>query len=116
MFYSDFSPVFLKEDIIIVNKKSSSAKAKLRCDICGKRFKKGGSRYRINLEVISDFDGHIEDFSKKPEDYLKRKIDKILDEAKDMTEKELEEEIYLKRNWLVCINCRAKFLRLSQGL
>jgi len=94
-----------------MNEKSSSSKTKLRCDLCGRRFKKGGTRYRINLEIISDFDGYIEDFSKKPEDYLEKKIEKTLDETKNKTEKELEEEIYLKRNWLVCINCREKFLR-----
>lgn len=86
-------------------------KSKLRCDICGKRFKKGGIRYRINLEVISDFNGYIEDLSKKPEDYLQKKIEKIMEETKKMTEEELEEEVYLKRNWLVCIDCRGKFMR-----
>jgi hypothetical protein len=95
---------------------SSSPKTKPRCDICGKRFKKGGTRYRINFEVISDFDGYIQDFSQKPEDHLRKEIEKILEETKDMTEEELEEEIYLKRNWLVCVDCRAKFLRLLEGL
>jgi hypothetical protein len=94
----------------------SSPKTKPRCDICGKRFKKGGTRYRINLEVISDFDGYIQDFSKKPEDHLKKKIEEILDQTKDMTEEELEEEVYLKRNWLVCVNCREKLLRSLEGL
>ncbi|MGB8657160.1 MAG: hypothetical protein WCE90_05180 [Candidatus Zixiibacteriota bacterium] len=94
-----------------MNGKSSVSKTKLRCDICGKRFRKGGTRYRINLEIISDFDGYIEDFSKKPKDYLDKKMDRILEETKEMTEKELEEEIYLKRNWLVCINCREKFIK-----
>jgi len=77
-----------------MNEKSLSSKTKLRCHICGRRFKKGGTRYRINLEVISDFDGYI----------------------KDMTEEELEEEIYLKRNWLVCINCREKFIRFLKRI
>lgn len=99
-----------------MNEKPSSSKTKLRCDICGKRFKKGGTRYRINLEIISDFDGYIEDFSKKPEDYLEKKIEKALDETKNKTEKELEEEIYLKRNWLVCINCREKFIRFLKKI
>ena len=99
-----------------MDEKSFSAKTKLRCDICGRRFKKSGTRYRINLEIVSDFDGYIEDFSKKPKDHLEKKIGKILDETKDMTEKELEEEIYLKRNWLVCTNCREKFLRFLKDL
>ena len=99
-----------------MGEKSFPAKTKPRCGICGKRFKKGSTRYRINLEIISDFDGYIEDFSKKPEDYLEKKIEKILDETKNKTEKELEEEIYLKRNWLVCTNCREKFIRFLKKI
>jgi hypothetical protein len=87
-------------------------KQKIRCDVCGKRFKKGRTRYRINVEVSSDFDGYIEDFSKKPQDYLEKKIQKIIEETEEMTEKELEEEVYLKRHGLICINCREEFLKL----
>jgi hypothetical protein len=97
-----------------MSSKSLPQKQKLRCDVCGKRFKKGQTRYRINLEVISDFDGYIEDFSKKPQDYLDSKIQKVIKETEKMTEKELEEEVYLKRQVLLCVNCREKFLRLLQ--
>jgi hypothetical protein len=97
-----------------MNSKSSSQK--LRCDVCGKRFKKGQTRYRINIEVISDFDGYIEDFSEKPQDYLEKKIQKIMKETKEMTEKELEEEVYLKRNGLICVNCREEFLKLLKKI
>jgi ubiquitin len=95
-----------------MNENSNTPKTKLRCDVCGKRFRKGGTRYRINLEIISDFDGYIEDVSKKPEDFLEKKIKTILNETKEVTEKELEEEVYLKRHGLVCVNCREEFLRL----
>ena len=95
-----------------MNSKSSSQRRRLRCDVCGKRFKKGGTRYRINIEVISDFDGYIEDFSKKPKDYLEKKIQKIIKQTEEMKEKELEEEVYLKRHGLVCVNCREEFLKL----
>jgi hypothetical protein len=99
-----------------MNERSLPEKAKLRCDLCGKRFKKGGTRYRINLEVVSDFDGYIEDFSKKPDDYLQEKVEKILEQTQGMTEQELEEEVYLKRNWLVCVSCRERFLRALKRL
>lgn len=99
-----------------MNEKSSCSKTKLRCDVCGKRFKKGGTRYRVNLEVISDFDGYIEDVSKKPEDHLKKKIGEILRETEEMSEQELEEEIYLRRKWRLCVNCRAKLLKLFKKL
>ena len=95
-----------------MNSESSSQKQKLRCDVCGKRFKKGQTRYRINIEVISDFDGYIEDFSKKPGDFLEKKIQEIIKETEKMTEKELEEEVYLKRHGLICVNCREDFLKL----
>jgi hypothetical protein len=84
---------------------------KLRCDFCGKRFKKGGTRYRIKIEVVSDFDGYLEDWSKKPNDFLQRKIKKTLEDTKDMTEKEIEEQVYLKREFLACVKCREKFLK-----
>jgi hypothetical protein len=92
--------------------KPSTKKQKVRCDVCGKRFKKGGTRYRINLEVISDFDGYIEDFSKKPEGHLEKKIDKIMEETEEMTEEQLEEDVYLQRQWLMCVDCREQFLKL----
>jgi PHP family Zn ribbon phosphoesterase len=99
-----------------MDKKQPSEKTKLRCNLCGKRFKKGGTRYRINLEVISDFDGYIQDTTNKPDDYLQKKIEAVLEETKQMTEEELEEEVYLKRNWLVCVSCREKFLRTLKRL
>jgi hypothetical protein len=89
---------------------------KLRCDFCGKRFKKGGTRYRIKIEVASDFDGYLEDWSKKPDDFLQRKIQKALEDTKNMTEKEIEEQVYLKREFLACVKCREKFLKYLENL
>jgi hypothetical protein len=84
---------------------------KLRCNFCGRRFKKGGTKYRIKIEIVSDFDGYLEDWSKKPDDYLQKKIEKSLEHTRDMTEKEIEEQIYLKRELLACLKCREKFLK-----
>jgi hypothetical protein len=91
---------------------STPGKEKVRCGVCGKRFKKGQTRYRINIEVVSDFNGYIDDFSKKPQDYLEKKIEKIIEETENLTEKELEEEVYLKRHGLICVNCREEFLKV----
>ncbi|MGB7062534.1 MAG: hypothetical protein WBF13_09325, partial [Candidatus Zixiibacteriota bacterium] len=111
-----FSPFLQEKNITTMNEKSSSAKTKLRCHICGKRFKKGATRYRINLEIVSDFDGYIEDVSMKSGDYLEKKIQQVLEETGQMSEQELEEEIYLKRNWRVCVNCRARVLSVFKKL
>jgi len=89
--------------------KKEKSERKLRCDFCGKRFKKGGTRYRIKVEVISDFDGYLEDWSKKPEDFLQKRIQEMLEHTKDMTEKEIEEQVYLKREFLTCVKCRERF-------
>jgi len=89
---------------------------KPRCGFCGKRFKKGSTRYRIRIEVASDFDGYLEDWSKKPEDFLQKKIEKALEHTRDMTEKEIEEQIYLKREFLACIKCREDFLKALENL
>ena len=91
-------------------------KEKLRCDFCGKRFRKGKTRYRIKIEVFSDFDGYLEDLSKKPKDFMEKKIKKIIENTKDLSEKELEEQIYLKREFLVCVRCREEFLRSLKEL
>ena len=99
-----------------MSEESSSAKVKARCEVCGKRFKKGGTRYWVNLSIISGFDGHIEDFSKKPADHLEKKIDEVLEETQHMSEQELKEEVYLNRRWLVCVACRARFLKLLEQL
>lgn len=88
---------------------------KPRCDFCGKRFKKGSTRYRIRIEVASDFNGYLEDWSKKPEDFLEKKIHKALEDTRDLTEKELEEQIYLKREFRACVKCREDFLRALKG-
>jgi phage major head subunit gpT-like protein len=95
---------------------TETRKEKLRCDFCGKRLKKSGTKYRIRLEISSDFDGYLEDISKKPLDYMEKKIKKIIEQTKDMTEKEIEEEVYLKREFLVCVACREEFLGVLKNL
>lgn len=95
-----------------IESSSNTEQRKLRCDFCGKRFKKGGTRYRLRLEIFSDFDGYLEDFSKKPDDFLKKKIGDMLKQTKDKTEKELEEEIYLRKDLLLCVNCRERFYKI----
>lgn len=95
---------------------TTEKKEKPRCDFCGKRFRKGKTRYRIKIEVFSDFDGYLEDLSKKSEDFMEKKIKKIIENTKDLSEKELEEQIYLKREFLVCVGCREEFLRSLKEL
>jgi hypothetical protein len=75
------------------------------CGICGKRLRKGGNNYRMKLEIISDFDGHLSvpyDENRKYEDEMKELIDKL----GDIPAEELEEEVYYGKELLICAQCR----------
>jgi len=91
-------------------------RAKPNCEFCGKRFRRGKTRYTVKLEVISDFDGYLEDLSGKPENFMEKRIQKIVEDTKDLTEKEIEEQVYLSREFLVCVGCREKFLKILEKL
>lgn len=73
-----------------------------RCARCGRRFRKGGTYYTVKAELISVFDGHIND---RAADFEK-KLGEIEKELKDTPEKELEEQVYKKIEYLVCVACR----------
>jgi hypothetical protein len=87
---------------------------KSRCARCGKRFRKGGPAYRIKAELISHFDGHIRGSGKE----LKELVAEIETLMENITEEELERQIYRKFEYLVCPACRDEiehFLSLSDG-
>lgn len=85
-------------------------KKKERCARCGKRLKKGGLKYNIKVQVVSDFDGYLEDYSKKPQDYLEKKLLKLERDFQDKTEEELLEDIYIEKSLLTCESCRDWFV------
>ncbi|HEX9917169.1 MAG TPA: hypothetical protein VGB16_05470 [candidate division Zixibacteria bacterium] len=93
-------------------KYKTEAKKKARCAKCGKRLKKGGLKYNIRVEVASDFDGYLEDYSKKPLDYLENRLKILEEDLKDRKELELEEDVYIERSFLVCGECRDRFVKI----
>lgn len=96
-------------------KYQAETKKKLRCIRCGKRLKKGGLKYNIKLEVASDFDGYLEDFSNKPLNYLEKRLKSLEQDLEKRTEKELEEDVYIQKSFLVCEECRDLFVRILKG-
>ena len=89
----------------------TETKKKVRCAKCGKRLKKGGLKYNIKIQVASDFDGYLEDYSKKPLDYLEKRLKMLEKDLEYRTEKELEEDVYIEKSFLVCGKCRDRFIR-----
>lgn len=72
------------------------------CSRCGRKLKRGEVKYIIYISIVSDFDGVLpvcED----------ENIDEIIEEGKNLTEDELENEVYEEMAFLVCKSCRDKF-------
>lgn len=92
-----------------------SDKSKKRCAKCGKRIKKGGVSYWLKAELISAFDGYI--YSDEKTD-LRDFIDKVNIEVEGQSPEEIEEQIYKKFEYLVCVRCRDevdKFLDIEKN-
>jgi hypothetical protein len=80
---------------------------KARCARCGKRLKKGGVSYRLRAELISRFDGYIQDKGKD----LDETLEKIESDVAGMSEEELEKQVYQKIEYIVCSSCRDEIER-----
>jgi len=89
----------------------SDTKRKVNCAQCGRRLKRGGLKYNIKIQVVSDFDGYLEDYRRKPLDYLEKKLQTLERDLAYRTSKELEEDVNLERVFLVCEECRDVFVR-----
>jgi ribosomal protein S27E len=90
------------------------AVTKVRCARCGKRLKKGGLSYRLKAELLSHFDGYIQDSGKS----LAELVEKIEQDMEQMTEEQLQTQVYQKFEYIVCPDCRneiERFLNLSDG-
>jgi hypothetical protein len=82
---------------------------KRTCHLCGKRFKKGGLKYRLKAELVSDFDGYLSLPYDEKKDYS-QEIRDTVEALKGKSEKELEEEVYQKLELLLCPDCKRKLI------
>jgi len=76
-----------------------------RCLKCGKNFKEGNLRYKVNILVNSDFDGVIDE----SEDEIN--LQELMHEIQKREAEELEEEIHKEISFLLCKPCRDVFVR-----
>jgi hypothetical protein len=84
---------------------------KSRCLRCGRRLKRGGHKYRLSMEVYADFDGTILDEDESLEQ-MRRQLEEY---AEGKTAKELEEEVFLKIEGLLCVECRDEVVGFVRG-
>ncbi len=87
------------------------AKKNVRCERCGKRLKKGGDNYRLECSVTADFDGCLDASiaNTSPEEIL----DEI--EKSEVTEAELEEQVYFNTRQKLCHDCRNIIVSFLKG-
>ena len=81
--------------------------AKSRCARCGKRLRKSGPAYRLKAELVSHFDGRIGGSNKG----LGELVEEIESLMKDMTEEQLQKQVYQKFEYIVCPSCRDEIER-----
>ncbi len=77
--------------------------SKKRCARCGKRIKKGGACYRFSAEIMADFDGYI---NITPNKEMRDSLREIEMRMKELSEKELLDQVHKEFEYLVCLSCR----------
>jgi hypothetical protein len=75
------------------------------CIRCGKLLPSGSLKYIVDLRVYADFDGVLID-----EEEVQDNIGRLLEAIEIKGQVELEEEVYLHQVYLICKDCRDRFL------
>lgn len=76
------------------------------CIRCGKNLIPGSVKYIVDLQVYADFDGYLS----AEEGEVQARIKRLLEEIELKDEADLEEEVYLRQIYLICKDCRDRFL------
>jgi len=79
-----------------------------KCKLCGKFLPKADCFYDVKIEIISGKNQLLMG-EEKPEE-LREQIDELLKKIAKTDPKELEEGIYLKREFHLCPECRAQLI------
>jgi len=76
------------------------------CIRCGKNLPPGSLKYIVDLQVYADFDGYLAE----EEGDVRSRIKRLVEEIEQKDEADLEEEVYLRQIYLICKDCRDRFL------
>jgi hypothetical protein len=76
------------------------------CVRCGKNLPPGSLKYIVDLQVYADFDGYLDE----EEGDVRTRMKKLVEEIEQKDEADLAEEVYLRQIYLICKDCRDRFL------
>ena len=78
----------------------------LFCIRCGRNLPPGSLKYVVDLQVYADFDGCL------PEEDggLQVRMKRLVEEMEFKDEVDLQQDVYLRQVYLVCKDCRDRFL------
>lgn len=76
------------------------------CIRCGKSLPPGSLKYIVDLQVYADFDGVLPE----EEGEVLPRMKRLVEEMELMDEADLEKEVYLRQVYLICRDCRDRFL------
>ncbi len=77
-----------------------------RCEKCGRALPQGSIYYRLNISLLQEFDGMIEE----PEGTsLKDFIARINEQTAGVPESLLEEEVHREFTFILCGRCKEKY-------
>jgi hypothetical protein len=79
---------------------------------CGRILKPGSLKYLVNIKVVADFDGVINE----GEGDIDEMINDVLKQIEDMDAEELERDVYEELNLVLCKICKDHFVRHSLNI
>ncbi len=80
---------------------------KIRCQCCGKELPPGSLKYVVEIKTFADYDGYIDENSGDLEEDM---LD-LIEEMSDIDSKTLEEDVYKEMMFILCKDCRARFIK-----
>jgi uncharacterized protein with PIN domain len=81
-----------------------------RCFKCKKLIESQATKYKLSMELQSTYDLLIVD-QEVNTDFLNEEIQDLLEKIEKTEKKDLEEDIYLKKEYILCNKCRNLFLQ-----
>jgi hypothetical protein len=74
---------------------------------CGRILKPGALKYLVNIRVVADFDGVINEVEGDTEEL----INEVLRQIEGMDAEDLERDVYEELHLLLCKRCKDHFVR-----
>ena len=78
----------------------------VRCSCCGLDLQKGTLKYIIEIKSFADYDGFLEE----SDEDLEENINNLLDVMESVGEREIESDVYLESIYVLCKDCRERFV------